>query len=102
MSRAFSYNDTISYSKPIQEIKNSKMKKKQTEKIIQISTHSSYSTKYSEDLIKFVYIKAFYVFTSSIFRSILNEFYTNMLRKFMLDSGLEKKIKLKLGNIETN
>jgi hypothetical protein len=98
MSRAFSFNDGISYTKPIQEIKNHQMKNKQKEKIIHITTHKSFVSKYSEDLLKFFFIKIFYLFSSGFIKSMLNEMYTNYLKRIMEKSGLEKKIKLKLGN----
>jgi glutamate mutase epsilon subunit len=101
MSRAFAFNDTISYTKPIQETKNFKMKRYQAEKINQITTQSSYVIKYSEDLMKFFFIKVFYTFTSNVIRSILNDMYTNYFKNYLLKSGLEKKIKIKFGNVDT-
>jgi len=98
MSRAFSFDDSISYTKPIQEAKNLKMKKYQTEKILKITTQSSYINKYSQDLMKFFWIKSLYIFTSSLFRSILYDTYTNYFKKFINDNGLENKLKIKFGN----
>ena len=100
MSRAFAFNDSISYTKPIQETKNLKMKKYQSQKINQITAHSSYVYKYSEDLMKFFIVKVFYTFTSSVIRSILNDMYTNYLKNYLLKTGIEKKIKIKLGNVD--
>jgi hypothetical protein len=100
MSRAFSFNDSISYIEPIQERKNLKLKKYQAEKILEITAHSCYVNKYSDDLMKFFWIKIFYIFTSSLFRAILYDTYTNYFKNFMKDKGLEKKIKIKFGNID--
>lgn len=102
MSRAFAFNDSISYTKPIQETKNLKIKRYQSQKINQITTHSSYVIKYSEDLFKFFFIKVFYTFSSSFVRSILYDMYTNYLKNYLLKTGLEKKIKMKFGNVNVS
>jgi hypothetical protein len=100
MSRTFKYYNSISYNRePTQEEKGLKMKKKQDEKIVSLTQQTSYVNIYMNEVSESVIISMFYTFTSSLVGSIIENIFENYLKRMMMQSGLEKKIKIKFGNM---
>lgn len=101
MCRTFSHYKSISYSENCKGVNKLKKKRTQTNKIVKITTNSSYVKTYTSKMMHNFYMKVFVFFCSGMFSSLVSNFFDFYIEKLMVSSGLDKKMKIiKIEKIE--
>ena len=93
MNRTFTHYDSISYTEKCKGVNKLNKKKTQAIKIVKLTTSSSYVRNYAKELMDKFGVKFFVFFTSGIFSSILSNFFDFYVEKFMINAGIDNKVK---------